>query len=309
MTNKLAISLFGVDFDNPIFSASGTFGYGRDYNDFITPKQIGAVVTKGTSLVEWVGNPGTRVFETPAGMLNSIGLQNPGIDYFLKKDLPWLAEQNAKVILNVAGRTADEYLRIVEMCQAYDSIHALEINISCPNVKHGGMAFGTNADVAHDLLKRLKSISEKPLIAKLSPNVTDVVSIAKAVESAGTDAISMINTLTGMAIDINTKKPVLGNVFGGLSGPAIRPVAVRMVYQVSQAVNIPIIGIGGIMNSRDAIEFFLAGASAVQVGTAMFVNPVAPLEIMDGINEYLTKNNYKSITDIIGLAWKGEHHE
>lgn len=304
MSNKLATSLFGIDFDNPIFSASGTFGYGRDYYDFITPQQIGAVVTKGTSLVEWHGNPGTRVFETPAGMLNSIGLQNPGIDYFIKKDLPWLAEQNAKVILNVAGKTAEEYLKIVEMCQSQEHIHALEINISCPNVKHGGMAFGTNADVAYELLKKLKSVSHKPLIAKLSPNVTDVVKIAKAVESAGTDAISMINTLTGMAIDINTQKPVLGNVIGGLSGPAIRPVAIRMVWQVSQAVNIPIIGIGGIMNSRDAIEFFLAGASAVQVGTAMFVNPLAPLEIMEGIKKYLDKNNYESIKDIIGLAWK-----
>ena len=306
VSNPLGIRLFGVDFANPIFSASGTFGYGRDYADFIAPNEIGAVVTKGTSIVEWIGNPGTRVYETPAGMLNSIGLQNPGIDHFLQEDLPWLRQQNAKVIVNVAGRTAEDYLQVVEKCQKHSGIHALEINISCPNVKQGGMAFGTIPEVAHELLKHLKQNSDIPLIAKLSPNVTDIVTIAQAVEDAGVDAVSMINTLTGMAIDTEKMKPALGNKFGGLSGPAIRPVAVRMVYQVSQKINIPIIGIGGIWNAHDALEFFLAGASAVQVGTVMFVNPHAPQEIMSGIKEYLARKGFDRIEEIVGLAWKGQ---
>ena len=216
MSDKLAVSLFGVDFKNPVFSASGTFGYGRDYADFIPPGKIGAVVTKGTSLTEWTGNRGHRVFETAAGMLNSIGLQNPGFDHFVTEDLPWLVEQNAKVILNVAGKTADDYVAMVEKCQQYSGIHALEINISCPNVKKGGMAFGTNPEVAYDLLAKLRRVSDKPLIAKLSPNVTDIVQIAKSVEEAGVDAVSLINTLTGMAIDVDRMEPVLGNTLGGL---------------------------------------------------------------------------------------------
>jgi dihydroorotate dehydrogenase (NAD+) catalytic subunit len=303
--NRLKQKIFDVEFDNPIFSASGTFGYGRDYEDFIPVNEIGAVVTKGTSLTEWKGNASPRVYETASGMLNSIGLQNPGIDHFLSKDLPWLVNNKAKVILNVAGHTIDEYQSVVEKCNSYKGkIHALEINISCPNVTEGGMAFGTNPEVVYELLSNLKRISSIPLIAKLSPNVTDVVEIAKAAESAGVDSLSLINTLSGIAIDIHKKKPVLGNIFGGLSGPAIKPVALKMVYQVSQATNLPIIGIGGIMNSTDAIEFFLAGASAVQVGTAVFINPYVHSEIVKGVDDYLDKHGYSSITEIIGLAWK-----
>ncbi len=303
--NKLKQTLFGVDFNNPVFSDSGTFGYGRDYEDFIPVNEIGAVVTKGTSLVEWKGNPAPRIYETAAGMLNSIGLQNPGIEHFLLNDLPYLIEKNAKVILNVAGHTAEQYEEIVTKCQDYtQQIHALEINISCPNVTEGGMAFGTNPDIVYELLTKLKKVSDIPLIAKLSPNVTDIVEIAKAAESAQVDSLSLINTLSGIAIDIKTKKPVLGNIYGGLSGPAIKPVALKMVYQVSQACKVPIIGMGGIMNSTDAIEFFLAGASAIQVGTAVFVNPKVHHEIIKGINQYLSDNNYTHLSDIIGLSWK-----
>jgi len=305
MNNVLETYMFGVKFDNPVFSASGTFGYGRDYEDFIKPNEIGAVVTKGTAIEEWIGNPPPRVYETASGMLNSIGLQNPGIDYFLENDLPYLKDYNAKVIVNVVGHTQKEYEDVVKRCQGQDGIHALEINISCPNVTEGGMAFGTDPEVAYKLLSSLKEISDLPLIAKLSPNVTDITTIAKACENAGADSLSLINTLSGIAIDIKAKKTVLGNIYGGLSGPAIKPVALKMVYQVSQAVSIPIIGIGGIANGNDAIEFFLAGANAVQVGTSVFVNPNVHNDIILQIKEYLIKNNYQSINDIVGLAWKG----
>ena len=305
MSKLLETQLFGVKFNNPVFSASGTFGYGRDYEDFIKPNEIGAVVTKGTAINEWIGNPPPRVYETASGMLNSIGLQNPGIEYFLKNDLPYLNDHNAKVIVNVVGHTQREYEEVVEMCQDKKGIHALEINISCPNVTEGGMAFGTDPDVAHTLLESLRKISDLPLIAKLSPNVTDIVSIAKACEAANVDSLSLINTLSGIAIDINTQKPILGNIYGGLSGPAIKPVALKMVYQVSQAVSIPIIGIGGIANGNDAKEFFLAGANAIQVGTSVFVNPNVHKDIILQIEEYLIKNNYESIEDIVGLSWKG----
>lgn len=305
MNSKLKISFLGKTYNNPVFSASGTFGYGRDYQDFIKPNEIGAVVTKGTSFEEWIGNPPPRIYETPCGMLNSIGLQNPGIDYFLENDLPWLRSYNANVIVNVVGHTKKEYEQVVKKCQNIAGIDALEINISCPNVSEGGMAFGTDPNIAYDLLKHLKSISDIPLIAKLSPNVTDIVEIAQACEKAGADSISLINTLSGMAIDLDTKKPVLGNIFGGLSGPAIKPVALKMVYQVSQAVSLPIIGIGGIANGSDALEFFLAGATAVQVGTSVFIDPLVHKKIIAEIANYLDDNNYNNISEIVGLSWKG----
>lgn len=306
---SLAVKLFGEEFANPVWSASGTYGYGRDYLDFIRPEELGAVVTKGTSLHPWSGNRPPRLCETPAGMLNSIGLQNPGIDYFLEHDLPWLRDRGAKVIVNVAGHTPQEYIQVVEKCQGQTGIAALEVNISCPNVKEGGLAFGTDPDTAHDLISRVSQVSQLPLIVKLSPNVTDITLIAQAVEAAGADAVSLINTLTGMVIDVNTARPVLDNVVGGLSGPAIRPIAVRMVWQVSQAVRIPVIGIGGILNAEDALQFFMAGASAVQVGTALFVDPEAPLKIIRGLTNYLEQKGYHSITEVIGLAWKGDNHD
>ncbi|MFP4457346.1 MAG: dihydroorotate dehydrogenase [Clostridia bacterium] len=305
MNNMLETKMFGVTFNNPVFSASGTFGYGRDYIDYIKPHELGAVVTKGTSITEWIGNPPPRVYETASGMLNSIGLQNPGIEHFLDQDLPFLKKQNAKVILNVVGHTQKEYEEVVKQCQNQEGIHALEINISCPNVTEGGMAFGTDPEVAYKLLKSLKNISNIPLIAKLSPNVTDIIEIAKACEAAKVDSISLINTLSGIAIDIDTQKPILGNIYGGLSGPAIKPVALKMVYQVSQAVSLPIIGMGGIANGKDAIEFFLAGASAVQVGTSIFVDPQVHKKLIEEIELYLDKQSYSNITEIVGLSWKG----
>ncbi len=306
MTKILEQKLFGVDFHNPVFSASGAFGYGRDYLDFVAPEQLGAVVTKGTSNVPWVGNKTPRVMETASGMLNSIGLENPGMDHFLNVDLPFLRERDARVILNVVGKTPEEYLAVVKRLENVSGVDALEINISCPNVTAGGIAFGTDAKVAAGLVSLLREATDLPLIVKLSPNVTDIVEIALAVEEAGADSVSLINTLSGMAIDIRTKKPFLGNVFGGLSGPAIKPVALRMVYLVSQKLKVPVIGMGGIMNWQDAVEFFLAGASAVNVGTAVFVNPRVHLEIISGLERYLRDNNYSHISDIIGMAWKGQ---
>ena len=298
---RLETDICGLKMKTPITTASGTFGFGLEFLDYLDLAKVGAITVKGTTLEPRAGNKGQRVVETPAGMLNCVGLENPGSDYFLKYTLSRLKKIDSPVIVNIAGSSIEDYANIAKKLDV-DGVDALEINISCPNVKEGGITFGTVPSVAAEVVKAVKSNTSKMVITKLSPNVTDVVEMALAVEEAGTDAISLINTLIGMKIDINRKKPVLGNVMGGLSGPAIKPVALRMVYQVAQAVKVPIIGMGGIMNSDDAIEFFLAGAKAVAVGTANFKDPRLAETISIGILEYLDRNGYKSIDEIIGLA-------
>jgi len=273
----LRVRLFGRTFKTPVWAASGCFGYGREFAGAVDLSAIGAICVKGTSLEPWGGNPGTRVVETPGGMLNAIGLQNPGIDHFLNVDWPWLQEQGATVIVNIVGRTVDEYAAVARRLEG-TGVAAVELNISCPNVKEGGMAFGTTARGAAEVTAAVRRATTLPLIVKLSPNVTDVVEIARAVEAAGADGIAVMNTLLGMSIDIRRRRPHLGNVFGGLSGPAVKPVALRMVWQVAGAVKVPVIGIGGIMTGEDAVEFLMAGASAVQVGTACFIRPPRPCD-------------------------------
>lgn len=287
----------------PIMTASGTFGWGVEFEDFLDLNQVGGIVVKGTTLTPRAGNFGQRAVETPAGMLNCIGLENPGVEAFLQDILPKLGKYSSPVIVNIAGNTPEEYGEVAKYLDV-PGVAAIELNISCPNVKEGGIAFGVCPDSASKVVRAVKQAVSKPVITKLSPNVTDIVAMAQAVEQAGSDAICMINTLVGMKIDIHKQKPVLGNMMGGLSGPAIRPVAVRMVYQVAQAVHIPIVGMGGIMTAEDAIEFFLAGASAVAVGTANFVNPSIAQEINYGILAYLDKYNYKHVQELVGLAWK-----
>ncbi|SMP15685.1 dihydroorotate dehydrogenase (NAD+) catalytic subunit [Desulfurobacterium pacificum] len=297
---SLEVELFGVKFNNPVWTASGTFGFGIEYKDFVDLNKVGAVCVKGLSINPREGNEPPRIWETPCGMLNAIGLQNPGVEYFLEKILPQLSSYEFKVIANIYGSTVDEYVAVAKALNGAEGVCAIELNISCPNVKKGGLAFGVDPVEAARLTEAVKKTSDKPIIVKLSPNVTDIVEIAKAVESAGADALSAINTLMGMAIDIYKRKPKLKNRFGGLSGPAIKPVAVRMVYQVSRAVSIPVIGIGGISTWQDAVEFFLAGASAVQVGTANFFNPKAVEEIVDGIESYMREMGYSSVKDMVG---------
>ncbi|WP_456395869.1 dihydroorotate dehydrogenase [Desulfurobacterium sp.] len=294
------VELFGVRFETPVWTASGTFGFGIEYEKYTDLNRIGAVCVKGLSIKPKEGNPPPRIWETPCGMLNSIGLQNPGVHYFIKKVLPKLKKYSFKVIANIYGTTYDEYRSVAEALNGIDGVHAVEVNISCPNVKKGGLAFGTDPKEAAKITKIVKEAIDKPVIMKLSPNVTNIVEIAKAVEEAGADAISAINTLLGMAIDIKTKKPKLKNVVGGLSGPAIKPVAVRMVYQIAGAVSIPVIGIGGITTWQDAVEFIIAGASAVQIGTANFLNPNTAVEIANGIKRYLEDNGYSCIEEIKG---------
>jgi dihydroorotate dehydrogenase (NAD+) catalytic subunit len=283
----------------PVMTASGTFGFGLEYKDFIDLNKIGAVVVKGTTLLSRAGNSGRRIAETPAGMLNAIGLENPGVDEFLKSILPELANYDVPIIVNIAGNTVEEYGQLAAKLDK-SSISGLEVNISCPNVKQGGIAFGTCPQSASLVVKEVKKNTEKPVIVKLSPNVTDIAAMAKTVEDAGADAISLINTLVGMSIDIKTWKPELGNTIGGLSGPAVKPVALRMVWQTAKAVKIPVIGMGGIMNYKDAIEFLLAGASAVAVGTANFVNPYATAEISEGIAEYLKEQGLSHVGELVG---------
>ncbi|GBG57225.1 dihydroorotate dehydrogenase [Sporomusaceae bacterium FL31] len=303
--NMLSVDLAGIKMKTPVMTASGTFGFGMEYSDFVDINKIGAVVVKGTTLTPRSGNSGVRIAETPAGMLNSIGLENPGVDEFLNHTLPALADYDVPVIVNIAGNTVEEYGELAKRLEV-KGVAGLELNISCPNVKQGGIAFGTNCDSAASVVKMVKSSTSLPVIVKLSPNVTDIVEMAKAVEAAGADAIALINTLLGMAINIHTWQPVLGNVVGGLSGPAVKPVAVRMVWQVANAVKVPIVGMGGIMTAEDAVEFILAGASAVAVGTANFVNPHAAMEIADGIKDYLAKKGLSHVSQLVGQVKVGE---
>lgn len=300
---RLAVKIAGVEWVTPITTGSGTFGFGLEFTDFLDLNKVGAITTKGTSLLPNPGNKGQRAVETPAGMLNSIGLENPGSEYFLQETLPKLKKYAAPIIVNIYGHSVEEYAKVAEKLDV-DGVAMLEINISCPNVKEGGLVFGTDKKCAAQVVKAVKTATSKPVITKLSPNVTDIVEMALAVEDAGTDAISMINTLLGTKIDIETQRPVLGNVVGGLSGPCVKPVAVRMVYQVAQKVHIPIIGMGGIMNGADAIEFMLAGASAVAVGTANFVQPDITEKIALEMLQYMDRKGIGHISEIIGKAWK-----
>ena len=299
--NRLAVDIAGLKMKTPVTTASGTFGFGLEFQDFLDLEKVGAVTVKGTTLEPRAGNKGQRAVETPSGMLNCVGLENPGSDYFIEHTLPELKKIDVPVIDNIAGSTPEEYGELAKKLDI-EGVHAIEINISCPNVKHGGIAFGTCPESAAEVVRAVKANTGKPVITKLSPNVTDIVEMALAAQEAGTDALSLINTLIGMKIDIDRRKPVLGNVMGGLSGPAVRPVAVRMVYQVAQKVNVPIIGMGGIMNAEDAIEFFLAGASAVAVGTANFCDPRLAETICQGMLSYLDRHEFKNIQEIIGLA-------
>ena len=297
---NLRINIGGIELKNPVMTASGTFAAGREYSEYIDLNRLGAVVVKGIATNPWPGNPPPRIAETYGGMLNSIGLQNLGVEHFIKEDIPFLRGFDTKIIVNIIGKTIEDYCEVAERLQDAD-IDIIELNISCPNLKEGGVAFGTNPISVAEVTREVKKYSKQPLIVKLSPNVSDIVEIAKAAESEGADAISMINTLLGMAVDIHRRKPVLANITGGLSGPSIKPVALRMVYQTFKAVTLPIIGMGGIMNSDDAIEFIMAGATGVSVGTANFINPRATIEVLDGILNYCEKNDVADIVDIRGI--------
>lgn len=295
----LSVKIAGVEFNNPLIAASGTFGFGREYGELYPLENLGGISCKGITLKRRDGNPVPRVAETPSGMLNAVGLQNPGVDVFIKEDLPWLKQQNTVVIANIAGNTPEEYCEMAEkLSDTY--IDMIELNISCPNVKSGGVQFGTSCESVGAITAAVRRHCTKPLIVKLSPNVTDIVSIAKSAEASGADAISMINTLTGMRIDINTRRPIIRNNTGGMSGPAVFPIAVRMVWQVAGAVKIPIIGMGGISTWQDAVEMLIAGASALQIGTVFFSDPYAPIKINEGINRFLDENGLKSITELTG---------
>ena len=298
---KSEVKIAGVTFKNPVMTASGTFGSGMEYSEFVDLNKLGAVVTKGVANVPWQGNPTPRVAETYGGMLNAIGLQNPGIDVFLERDIPFLQQYDTRIIVNVCGKTVEDYLEVVERC-GDEKIDMLEINVSCPNVKEGAIAFGQKKEALYDITQAVKKKAKQPVIMKLSPNVTDIGEMAKAAEAGGADCISLINTLTGMKIDVERRRFVLANQTGGLSGPAIRPVAVRMVYQAAHAVKIPVIGMGGIMTAADALEFFLAGAPAVAVGAANFINPYATEEIVRGIEEYMERHHIDDITELIGAV-------
>ena len=299
MNTKVTIA--GVTFKNPVMTASGTFGSGMEYSDFVDLNRLGAVVTKGVANVPWPGNPTPRVAETYGGMLNAIGLQNPGIDVFVERDIPFLRQYDTRIIVNVCGKTVDDYLEVVERLSD-QPVDMLEIDVSCPNVKEGAIAFGQEAGCLYDITSRIKNRAKQPVIMKLSPNVTDITEMAKAAEAAGADALSLINTITGMKIDIHRRRFALANKTGGLSGPAIKPVAVRMVYQAAHAVKIPIIGMGGIANAEDAVEFLLAGASAVAVGAMNFANPYATVEIVEGIEAYMMRYGVENVADLTGAV-------
>ncbi len=286
---------------NPILTASGTFGFGLEYADFIDLGRLGGFIVKGTTLEPREGNPYPRMAETPSGMLNAVGLQNKGVDHFIEKIYPQIAGCGSEVIVNVSGKSVADYAAVAEKLSALEGIHAIELNISCPNVKQGGMAFGTTCEGAASVVEAVRKAWPRHLMVKLSPNVTSITDIAKAVEAAGADSVSLINTLLGMAVDIERRRPVLSTVTGGLSGPAVKPVAVRMVWQVAHAVSIPVVGLGGIVNERDAIEFLMAGASAIQVGTANFINPAATVNILDGITAWCDSHGVERISDIIGI--------
>jgi dihydroorotate dehydrogenase (NAD+) catalytic subunit len=300
MMLDLSVKIAGVKFSNPVLVASGTFGYGEEYKSLIDLNKLGGVITKSITLYPREGHPSPRTFETPCGMLNAIGLANVGVEQFIKEKLPFLRSLKTRIIVNVAGSTVSEYVEVVKRLNRCRGIDMLEINISCPNVKEGGIAFGSKAKSAYDCIKAVKENTSYPIIAKLSPNVTDITEIANAVQEAGADAISLINTLVGMAIDTEKMRPVLANVTGGLSGPAIKPVALAMVWKVAKAVKIPVIGIGGITNTEDALEFILAGASMIQVGTANFVDPQTSIRIVDGLSAYCRNKKIRKITDLVG---------
>ncbi len=285
---------------NPVMTASGTFGYGEEYADFMDISRIGGIIVKGTTLHKREGNPYPRMAETPSGMLNAVGLQNKGVHYFVEHIYPRIKDIQTCMMVNVSGSTIDDYMKTAEIINELVNIPAIELNISCPNVKQGGMAFGITPQGAEEVVKAVRSVYKKTLIVKLSPNVTDVTEIARAVEGAGADSVSLINTLLGMAIDAERKRPVLSTITGGMSGAAVKPIALRMVWQVARAVKIPVIGLGGIMNWKDAVEFMLAGASAIQIGTANFIDPCVTLKVIDGINDYLERHGHKSVSEIIG---------
>lgn len=295
------VTIAGVTFRNPVMTASGTFGSGMEYSQFVDLNKLGAVVTKGVANVPWPGNPTPRVAETYGGMLNAIGLQNPGVDVFIERDLEFLKKFDTPVIVNVCGKTVEDYLETVERLND-TNVAMMEINVSCPNVKEGAIAFGQKADALFDITSKIKNVAKKPVIMKLSPNVTDITEMAKAAEAAGADAISLINTITGMKIDVNRRQFVLANKTGGLSGPAIKPVAVRMVYQCANAVKIPIIGMGGIATAEDALEFIMAGATAVSVGAMNFMNPYTTIEVVEGIEGYMRRNKVEDIKELIGCV-------
>lgn len=295
------VNIAGVELKNPVMTASGTFGSGMEYSEFVDLSRLGGVVTKGVADVPWPGNPTPRVAETTGGMLNAIGLQNPGIDVFCKRDIPFLKQYDTKIMVNVCGHSTEEYLRVVERL-ANEPVDLLEINISCPNVKEGGIAFGQDPKAVEAITREVKKVAAQPVVMKLSPNVTDITVMARAAEAGGADAVSLINTLTGMKIDVERQTFALANKTGGMSGPAVKPVAVRMVYQVAQSVNIPIIGMGGVATAEDALEFILAGATAVSVGTANFINPYATVEIAEGIETYMKRHNIEKLTDLIGAV-------
>lgn len=297
---KTAVNIAGIAMKNPVCTASGTFGYGEEFSKFYDISRLGGIMVKGVSAEPWLGNKGVRIAETASGMLNSVGLQNPGVDYFLEHYLPELRKKDIAVIVNVAGHAVEEYAAAVEKLEGHDGIAGLEVNISCPNLKAGGLAYGTDPEMAAEVTREVRKRTKLPVIMKLSPNVTSIAEIAKAVEAAGADGVSLINTLLGMAIDVKTRRPVLGNVVGGLSGPAIKPVALRMVWQVHQAVQIPIIGMGGIVTATDAIEFLLAGASGVAIGCGNFINPMTAVEVVEGIEAWLEKEGVADVNDIIG---------
>ena len=297
----LSVNICGIDFKNPIIPASGVFGYGREYEEFYSLSELGGIATKGTTGTKRTGNSAPRIAETPAGMLNSVGLQNPGIDYFIQHELPNLMTKNTVILANIAGSTPEECAEVARKLDATD-VHMIELNISCPNVKQGGAAFGTSCQMAEQVTAAVRKAAKKPLIVKLSPNVTSITEIAKSVEAAGADAVSLINTLLGMRIDIHTRRPVLRDNVGGLSGAGIFPVAVRMVWQTANAVNIPVIGMGGVTSGEDAIELMMAGASAVQVGMAVFTDPYAPVKIIRQMNDFLDENKISSVREIIGTV-------
>lgn len=298
---NLGVNIGGLSLKNPVLTASGTFGYGEEFADFIDLNRLGGFVIKGTTINHREGNPYPRMAETPSGMLNAVGLQNKGVDYFIENIYPRIKDVDSHVIVNVSGATIDDYVAVCEKLSPLDKINAIEVNISCPNVKQGGMAFGTTCDGAAQVARAVRKAFPKTVIIKLSPNVTDITEIARAVEAEGADAVSLINTLLGMAIDVERQRPYLSTITGGLSGPAVRPVAVRMVWQVAKTVKIPVVGLGGIMNGRDAIEFMLAGARAIQVGTANFVDPSVTMKIIDYMEDYCQRHGVSDINDIVGM--------
>ncbi len=302
---NLSVEIGRLRLRNPVMTASGTFGYGEEYGPYVDLSRLGAIVVKGLSLKPRMGNPPPRIVETPCGMLNAVGLQNVGVDAFIRENLPFLTQFDLPVIANIFGESVEEYVKVAEILSQASGVHALEVNISCPNVKKGGIAFGANPDMAADVTRRVKASTDLPVIVKLTPNVTDIAEIAESVETAGADAISLINTITGMSVDIERRVPHLRNITGGLSGPAIKPVALRMVWQVIQRVSVPVIGLGGIMTARDALEFLIVGARAVQVGTAHFIHPHAAIDILKGIEDYLEQHQFDDINQLIGTLKTG----